>query len=122
MPYQITRQPHLVEVHMSGKMSHWDVLGVVFKLYKQDPGKETPDLWILDSGCEFSLYSFPPIVQGILKLATKTVKKGCRSAILAADEFQRLKMELYCAEAKALPYEVRAFTDRGEALDWLGGA
>ncbi len=119
MPYQIERQPHFVEIHLSGSVSHWDVLGIIHQLHKGDPRKEIPDLWILDPDCDFSFHSFPPIVQGILKLASRHIKNGCRSALLAADEFQRVKMDLYCAEAAVLPYEIRTFTARDEAVSWL---
>ena len=100
-------------------MDHWDILKIIHHLHRNDPRKETPDLWILDPECDFSFHSFPMIVQGVLRLVAKTIKKGCRSAILAADEFQRVKVDLYCAEATVLPYEIRTFTARDEAVDWL---
>ncbi|MBI9019636.1 MAG: hypothetical protein JEZ10_00065 [Verrucomicrobia bacterium] len=119
MAYQIKPQSNFVEVHASGRLSHWDVLGIIHQLHKNDPRKETPDLWILDPDLDFAFHSFPPVVHGILKLIGQRLKKGCRSAILTADEFQRSKIDLYCAEAAVLPYETLAFTSRDEALAWL---
>lgn len=34
---------------------------------------------------------------------------------------QKAKIELYRAEASALPYEIRTFTSRAETLNWLLG-
>lgn len=120
MMYEILPQEGYVEVHVSGKVSHWDLLRVVHELHKKDPKKDTPDLWILDQELDFSLHSFPPLVQGLLNLMSRAlIKNGCKSAILAADEFQRAKIELYCAETAVLPYEIRTFTSRAETLNWL---
>jgi hypothetical protein len=119
MAHTIQRQNGCTEVYVSGKLDHWDALKIVHDLYKNDPHKETPDLWILDPNLDFSFHSFPPVIEGILKLVSRGLKKGCRSAILAADEFQRVKVDLFCREAAALPYEIQAFTDRDEATQWL---
>ncbi|MBL7016650.1 MAG: hypothetical protein ISR84_03740 [Kiritimatiellales bacterium] len=120
MTYEIVPQDGFVEVHVSGKVSHWDLLKIVHALHKKDPKKETPDLWILDQDLDFSLHAFPTIIQGLLNLVARgAVKKGCKSAILAADKFQCAKVDIYCAEAAVLPYEIRAFTCRTETMDWL---
>lgn len=118
--YKILKQDHFVEIHLAGHVSPWDVLKIIHELYRQDPGKQIPDLWVLDENLDFSMHSFPSILKGLLKLAARMVKGGCRSAILSADEFQRVKLDMYCQEAVAiLPYEVRNFTNRNRALSWL---
>lgn len=121
LTYEIVSKETYVEVHASGTVSHWDLLKIIHQLHRDDPKKTKPDLWVLDENLEFSLYSFPPIIQGIAALiARNAVRNGCRSAILAADEFQKAKVEFYCTEAAAvLPFEIRAFTSCREAVDWL---
>lgn len=118
--YEIHQEEQYVEVHAGGSFTHWDLLKIIHQLHKDDPKKEKPDLWVLDRSFELSLYSFPPLVQGILSLIARcAIRKGCRSAILAADEFQKAKVDLYCTEAVELPYEIQSFTSRSQALDWL---
>ena len=119
MTCEIQRKANHVEVHVSGTLSHWDVLKTIHDLHKHDPHKKTPDLWVLHPELNFSMYSFPVIVQGILKLTARLMKNGCNSAILAADEFQRAELDMFCREAAVLPYEVRCFTSHGKALEWL---
>ncbi len=121
LTFTITQRETHTEVQLSGSGSHWDLLKIIHRLRQSDPQKEKPDLWVLATDLDVSLYSLSPLVQGILALMTRygMLKKGCRSAILAADELQKAKMELYCAEASALPFEIQAFTARDKALDWL---
>ncbi len=119
MPHEIKQKERFVEIHVTGRMSHWDILKIVHELQKSDPHKEKPDLWVLEPELDLPLHSFPRIVQGILTLVARHAVKGCKSAILAADEFQRMKVELYCFEATSLPYKIRSFTSRQKATDWL---
>ncbi|QHI69691.1 hypothetical protein [Tichowtungia aerotolerans] len=118
--YKIVQKENYAEVHASGKLSPWDFLEIIYRLHRADPKKEKPDLWVFDKNVDFPLHSFPRLAQGVMNLLIRSaIKEGCRSAILTADEFQKAKAELYCAEAAFLPFEVRAFTDRSQALAWL---
>lgn len=120
MTYQIIDKEDYIEVCADGTACHWDLLKVIHKMKQLDAKKEKPDLWILAESLNFSLYSFSPLIQGIqCLLARFAVKKGCKSAILAADEFQKAKIDIYCAEASALPFQLQAFTTRADALAWL---
>jgi hypothetical protein len=120
MTYNIREKTGFVEVNATGNISYWDLLKIVHDLYKRDPKKEIPDLWVLDENFDFPLCSYSPLIQGILKLASRCgIKRGCESATLAADEFQRIKVAMYCTEASALPYDIQAFTSRETAVAWL---
>jgi hypothetical protein len=121
LAYKIFKGDDCTEVHISGSGTHWDLLKIIHQLSQTDPQKEKPDLWVLAPDLDISLYSLSPLVQGILALMARfgMLKKGCKSAILATDELQKAKMELYCAEASVLPFEIQAFTARDQALNWL---
>ncbi len=119
MHYTILNHDRFVEIQLAGQVSPWDILKLIHELYRKDPEKQTPDLWVLDQNLDFSMHSFPPVLKGLLKLTARLAKKGCNSAILSADEFQRAEIDMYCQEAATLPYEVQNFTNRKNALSWL---
>lgn len=44
---------------------------------------------------------------------------GSKTALVAADEFMRVPLELYKVEAAVLPFEIQIFNNRADALQWL---
>ena len=120
MTSEIVYKEAHVEVHASGQASQWDLLKLIYQLQKNDPKKKTPDLWVLAEDFELSLYSFPPVIQGVLALIMRNkIKRGAKSAILAVNQFQKAKANIYCEEAASLPFPLQAFTNRDEAMEWL---
>lgn len=61
---------------------------------------------------------FSEIAQEIRSLLTRDFV-GNKTAIVAAGEFQKAQLELYRLEASILPFEIRVFRSRDEAVKWL---
>jgi hypothetical protein len=118
MPYEIKESHDLFEVLVSGKSSKWEVLQIVGHMQRRDPRKERRDLWILSSESSIPYASFQEIAHLVGNFCRDDFV-GEKTAIVAAHELQMQEMELYRLEAAALPFDIRVFRSREDALAWL---
>jgi hypothetical protein len=118
MPYEIKESPELFEVLLFGPSSKWEVLLIVKHLHVKDPRKERRDLWILSAETSIPYAAFQEISQNVGRLCRDDFV-GEKTAIVAAHEMQLQEAELYRFEALALPFEIRVFRSREEALTWF---
>jgi hypothetical protein len=118
MPYRIQKTDGFVEIYLWGETSPGEVLVVLRRLHDLAPSKELSDLWIFSSECVIPCEAYQTIVKAAQSLCC-TGMIASRSAIVAADQFQKAQLELYLREAQNLPFEIGAFTERDEAVEWL---
>ncbi|MCX6996871.1 MAG: STAS/SEC14 domain-containing protein [Kiritimatiellaeota bacterium] len=118
MSYSIEKTPDFVEVHIRGDTSGRDVLTVLEQLTKEYPRKEICDLWVLSSECVIPFGAFSTIVEK-LKGAVANDFVGCKTALVVTDAFQMAQAAMYRHEAAALPFEIRVFMSRDQAVEWL---
>jgi hypothetical protein len=118
MPYKIQEIDGYVEVSVWGETSKWEVLEVIRELQRRDTRKEVSDLWLLSKECMVPFTEFSEIAEAVKSLCTSGMI-GSKSAIVAEDELQRAQLEMYRAEAAILPFEVRVFRSRDDAVQWL---
>jgi hypothetical protein len=118
MPYRIREKEGYIEVRVSGDTSEWEVLGIVYRLWRRDPHKKVPDLWVFAPDAVVHVSAFGFIAKGIARLCPPGFR-GTKSAMVATGGFQHAAMELYRAAAKDQPFELRVFPSRAEALQWL---
>jgi hypothetical protein len=116
--YRIQEHDDLMEIEVWGSTSVWEVLGILYKLHRNDPHKETPDLWILSAESIIPISGFARVVNGLQVLCANLIQ-GCRSAVVTENEIQKAEMEMFREEAQGLPYEIGVFTSREEAVVWL---
>ena len=118
MPYQIEERDGYVEVSVSGHTSEWEALSIIFQLRMRDPRKTVPDLWTLASESVIHLPAFPLIADAVARLCPPGFA-GAKTALVAADGFQKALMETYRDEMRRLPFEMGVFESRDEAVQWL---
>lgn len=118
MPYRIEKKDGYVEVLLDGNFTAMEILKAVKMLSKEDPRKEMPDLWVIPEGHLVSANWHTIIVKGIQKLCPPDIV-GRRSAVVASNEFYKAIVGMYCCEAESLPYNIRVFTSREAAEQWL---
>ena len=118
MPYKMQKIDGFVEVSVWGETSKWEMLEAVWELRLRDPCKKVSDLWIVSGECMVPFDEFPEIAETVQSLCTPGMI-GSKSAIVASDELQRAQLELYRAEAAILPFEIRVFRSRDDAVRWL---
>ncbi len=118
MPCQIEKKDGFFEVCVSGETSKSEVLRVVQELHRLDSGKKFPDLWVIARESEVPFVHFAEIAESIRKLLPRGAV-GNRTAIVAADVFHEAQLDMYRAEASILPFPVRVFLCRDEAVKWL---
>jgi hypothetical protein len=116
----ISYQKEYVEVRVSGKTSAREILAVIKKMRDRDPHKEISDIWIFSEDSMVPLDEFPMMAESIQALCADDMV-GCKSALVASGSFQRAALEFIHFEAHVLPYEVRVFTKREEAVKWIRG-
>ena len=118
MAYQIEKKDVFFEVHISGETSKDEVLEVIRELDRKDPGKKYPDLWLIAEESQIPYVHFIEVVQGIQSLLPPG-SVGNKTAIVAAGEFYKAQLEMYRSVASILPFEIRVFRSRDEAVKWI---
>jgi len=118
MAYQIEKKDGFFEVRISGETSKYEILEVIRELDRRDRGKKFPDLWLVAGESQVPLVHFSEIAQGIRSLLPRDAV-GNKTAIVAAGEFHKAQLEMYQSEASILPFEIRVFRSRDEAVEWI---
>ena len=120
MSYKIRPADGIVEIDIWGQTNKWEVLEVLGQLRARDPGKKVCDLWVVAEDTTLPVDAFYSVAETVKKLCTvDMVQAGCRSAILAANEFHKALLSMYLHEARELPFTVGVFTSRDDAMAWL---
>ena len=118
MGYSIEERDGIFEVRLYGEISKFEILMVIAELCRKDPGKKHPDLWIIAAEVQIPYAYFKGISEAIsFAFAQPPVSR--RSAVVAADAFQKAQLELYRQEASSLPLEIRVFLSYEEAVAWV---
>lgn len=118
MAYEIEKQDGYFEVRVSGETSRYEVLEIIRELHTRDCGKKFPDLWLMAEESQVPFAHFSEIAQAIGRLLPVDAV-GEKTAIVAADEFHMAQFEMYRSEASHLPFPIRVFLSRDEAVAWL---
>jgi len=121
MPYRVARTKGCFEVRLFGEASEHDVIGALRELRRLDPGREFHDLWIVEPECAVPIAGFPRIMEELQRYASEPMGPG-QSAVVVSDELTEAMVRLYCEEASFVPYQIRLFRSRDEALAWLNAA
>jgi hypothetical protein len=116
--HRIDERDGYVEVSVSGDTSEWEVLTIVFQLWRMDPQKKVPDLWTFAPDSIIHASAFGLIARGVARLCPPGLS-GAKSAMVSLTGFQNAVMELYGAASKDLPFEFRVFPSREDAVQWL---
>jgi hypothetical protein len=118
MSYKIQEIDGYVEVSVWGETSKWEVLEIIRELQRRDPCKKVSDLWIVSGECMVPFTELSEIADAVKSLCTPNMI-GSKSAVVAANELQRMQLEMYRAEAAMLPFEIGVFKSREDAVQWL---
>jgi len=118
MAYQIEEKEGFFEVRISEETSKDEILNIIRELDRRDRGKKLPDLWLIAEESQVPFVEFSEIAKGIRKLLPHDAP-GNKTAIVVAGELQKAEMELYRSEASILPFEIRVFRSRDEAVKWI---
>ena len=118
MPYSIEEQDDFFEVALNGKSSAWEVLEIIHALRDRDPRKERCDLWVFASDYSVPISSFSHIAGDVENLC-KEGFVGNKTAVVPGNLLQRAAMFLYKREAENLPFPIKVFSSRDDAVEWL---
>jgi predicted Fe-S protein YdhL (DUF1289 family) len=118
MPFRVSENDGLVEVHAWGDVSMAEVCMVLRELRQRDPHKERSDIWYISDASVIPIAAYAAIVEE-LKSMCGPETGASRSAIVVSNELQRAAMEIYKAEAVGLPWQIGVFRSRDEAVAWL---
>jgi len=118
MPYEIEKKESFFEVRVTGETSKHEILRIIRELARLDRGKNLPDLWLVASESQVPFVQFADIAQAIRSLLPREAL-GNKTAIVAADAFHEAQLDLYRSEATMLPFPVRVFRSRDEAVEWI---
>lgn len=118
MSFEIQRHEKFFEVSVFGTTSKLEILRILWDLKRRCPNKDVPDLWVIARESQVPFVHFTEIAKGVLKLLPARVS-GSKSAILAPDAFAEAQVQMYFAEASFLPFPMRVFRSREEAVRWL---
>jgi hypothetical protein len=118
MAYQIEKKESFFEVRVLGNTSKPEILEIIRELDRRDRGKHFPDLWIIAKESQVPFVHFREIAEEIRSLLPCDAI-GNKTAIVAAGEFYKAQLELYRSEASILPFEIRVFLSRDEAVEWI---
>ena len=118
MSYQIYERDGWIEVQVLEKTSPQELLTAIRDLQRRDPRKEVPDLWTFSEDSIVPYVEFPTIVASVKALCNGELV-GCKTALVAKNEFQRVVMDLYRVAAKILRFEIGVFSSREQAIEWL---
>jgi hypothetical protein len=118
MAYKIEEQDAYTEVQVWGYVGLQDIIAILSELCRRDPEKARPDLWMIASECQVPLSAYSSIAEATRGMVpARTGVK--RSAMVATDAFHRAQLDMYCVEARNLPFQIRVFATREEAIPWL---
>jgi hypothetical protein len=92
----------------------------------QNSGRKSPAMvagvgqmgWLVAKESQIPFTHYAEIVMSV-KSTMPDDFVGSKTAIVAADEFHAAQFEMYAAEASVLPFEVRVFQSRDEAVAWI---
>jgi hypothetical protein len=118
MAYRIDKHSGFFEVHVSGSTSRGEVIEIIRELAQKDPHKAMPDMWVVAPESQVPFVCYSDIVNDI-KAMFPAHTQGAPTAIVAPDGFQHARLEMYRSEATVLPYAMRVFDSRDEALSWI---
>ncbi len=118
MSYQIEKKDGFYEVNVSGETSKQEVIGIIWELSRLDRGKQLPDLWLISRESQVPFVYFADIAEAVRKLLPRG-SAGNKSAIVAADALHEAQLQMYSQEASVLPFPVRVFRSRDEAVEWI---
>lgn len=118
MPYEIEKVDGVHEVRVWGETSKYEVLSAIRELDRRDRGKNVPEVWLVAEGCQVPFAHYRDIAEAVKNLMPPGASPK-KSAIVASGEFHKAQLELYRMEAASLPFEVRVFTGKDQALTWL---
>jgi hypothetical protein len=118
MPHEIKFGNPLVEVKIWGETCKEEVLQIIRKLHEDDPEKEKQDLWLVAAESMVPFDALASIAEVTGELVGRKRCKG-RSAIVAANVFHKARLDLYSIEAAILPFPLKVFLSKDEALKWL---
>lgn len=118
MAIDITYREDYIEVRVLDDPSVREILTTVKALRDRDPRKEISDVWIFSEDSIFPMDMIRIVAESILTLCTDTMV-GRRSAIVAANAFQKAAFDFVRYEASILPYEVKVFLSPDEAVGWI---
>ncbi len=118
MAYEIEKKEDFFEVCVSGNTSRFEVMEIIWELDRRDRGKHFPDLWIIAEKSQVPFVYFREIAETIRSLLPSDAI-GNKTAIVAAGEFHKAQLEMYRSEASILPFEIRVFLSRDEAVKWI---
>lgn len=118
MAYKIEDRDGYTEVHVWGFVGAQDIIAILGELRLRDPAKERPDLWLIAPECQVPLSSYGKIAEATRSMLPAQVTTR-RSALVASDAFHRAQLDMYRVEAAHLPFEIRVFATRDEAIPWL---
>lgn len=118
MGHVIEKRDCFIEVRIYEEVSKYELLLIIAGLSIRDPGKKYPDLWVIGPEVQIPYARFKGISEAI-GFAFSKPPAARRTAIVAADEFQRTQCELYRLEAAALPLEIRVFLSYEDAVAWV---
>ena len=118
MGHEIEKRDGFFEVRLFGEPTKFELLLIIAELSIKDPGKRHPDLWVMGAEVLIPYASFRGIAEGIaFAFVTPPVAK--KTAIVAADAFQKAQCELFRLEASVLPLDIRVFQSYEEAVAWV---
>ncbi len=118
MAYEVEKKDTFLEVRVSGDTSKDELIEAIRELRRCDPRKELPDLWLFAGECQVPLVEFSDIAQAVLGLLPRNAV-GNKTAIVAANEFRMAQIDMYRFEAAVLPFAIRVFRSRDEAVAWF---
>jgi len=110
----------IVEVHVTGQPTKWELLEIFGKLQARDPQKTMSDLWFVSEETVIPPSWHAKLADAVRSLATAGVKPR-RSAVVAANQLHMAMLDMYRQEAEGLPFEVGVFLSADEARAWLKG-
>jgi hypothetical protein len=118
MGYEIDQRDGFFEITLSGDPTKFEILNAFAELVRRDPQKRYPDIWIVAPEVRIPYMDYSQIAGAIASVHTKpTILK--KSAIVAADAFQKAQLELFREEMSSLPLDLQVFQSRDEAVAWI---
>ena len=118
MAYQIDKKDGIHEIRVWGETSKYEVLDAIRKLDRLNPEKQLPEIWHIAEESQIPFHEYAEVAKAVKALFPQG-KVGNRTAIVASGAFHKSLLDLYPAEAADLPFEIRVFEDRDQALAWL---
>jgi hypothetical protein len=118
VPHDIQEREDFYEVTLTGASSAWEVLEIIHSLRDRDPHKEHCDLWVLGTDFSVPISSFSDIAGGVKNLV-KEGFVGNKTAVVVSNLLQRAAVFLYKKEAEKLPFPIKVFSKREDAVAWL---